>query len=143
MTFGEKVRSARIAIGITQKELSDRSGISLRTIQNYESGERLPKQKEYYAFLAQALGISEKELHNQDDSFHIPPREQKGMPGNVRKLLDQIIGLYSGGTLCEEDMDAMMRAIQDAYWVAKENNRKFIPKKYRHSREEAGDHIEE
>ena len=32
--------------------------------------------------------------------------------------------------MAEEDMDVMMRAIQDAYWVAKENNKKFTPKKY-------------
>lgn len=28
-------------------------------------------------------------------------------------------------------MDAMMKAIQEAYWIAKEKNRKFVPKKYR------------
>lgn len=25
----------------------------------------------------------------------------------------------------------MMKAIQEAYWIAKEKNRKFVPKKYR------------
>ena len=35
-------------------------------------------------------------------------------------------GLYSQGF-----MDAMMKAIQEAYWIAKEKNRKFVPKKYR------------
>ena len=31
----------------------------------------------------------------------------------------------------QEDMDAMMKAIQEAYWIAKEKNRKYVPKKYR------------
>ena len=33
--------------------------------------------------------------------------------------------------MAEEDMDLMMKAIQDAYWIAKEKNKKFTPKKYR------------
>lgn len=132
MTFGEKVRSARIALGITQRELSERTGISLRTIQNYESGERLPKQREYYTFLAQALRVDVKELREQDAQMNLPRYEgERSFPKDIRKLLDDIVGLYSGGTLADEDMDAMMKAIQDAYWIAKENNRKYTPRKYR------------
>ena len=132
MTFGEKVRSARIAIGITQRELAERSGISLRTIQNYESGERMPKQKEYYTFLAQALKVDENELKEQEASLRLPRYEtERSFPKDIRRLLDDIVGLYSGGTLADEDMDAMMKAIQDAYWIAKENNRKYAPRKYR------------
>ena len=42
---------------------------------------------------------------------------------------------HIGGELEERDMDAMMRALQDAYWRAKEINRKFVPKKYREEEE--------
>ena len=28
-------------------------------------------------------------------------------------------------------MDVMMQAIMDAYWLAKEKNKKYTPKKYR------------
>ena len=45
MKFGEKVRAARLAAHYSQRQLADMTGIALRTIQNYESGERLPKQK--------------------------------------------------------------------------------------------------
>lgn len=132
MTFGEKVRSARIAIGITQRELAERTGISLRTIQNYESGERMPMQREYYTFLAQALRVDVNELKEQDAQMSLPRYEgERSFPKDIRKLLDDIVGLYSGGTLADEDMDAMMKAIQDAYWIAKENNRKYTPRKYR------------
>ena len=30
-----------------------------------------------------------------------------------------------------EDIDENMRALQEAYWRAKEINRKYVPKKYR------------
>jgi len=33
--------------------------------------------------------------------------------------------------MAEEDMDLMVKAIQDAYWIAKEKNKRFTPKKYR------------
>ena len=34
--------------------------------------------------------------------------------------------------LSENDKDAVMRALQDAYWMAKERNKeKYTPKKYR------------
>lgn len=36
--------------------------------------------------------------------------------------------MYAGGELAEEDMEAMMRAFQEAYWKAKEKNRKYVPK---------------
>ena len=51
MKFGEKVRAARLAAKYSQRQLADMTGIALRTIQNYESGERLPKQKENYGRL--------------------------------------------------------------------------------------------
>lgn len=45
-------------------------------------------------------------------------------------LIAEVSGLFAGGDIAEEDMDEMMKAIQDAYWIAKENNRKYTPKKY-------------
>lgn len=38
ITFGIKIREARIAKLITQKDLSDKTGISLRTISSIENG---------------------------------------------------------------------------------------------------------
>ena len=49
----------------------------------------------------------------------------------AERLVKEVSGLYAGGELAEEDMDAMMKAIQEAYWIAKEKNRKYVPKKYR------------
>ena len=40
-------------------------------------------------------------------------------------------GLFAGGELSEESMDGAIKALNDAYWIAKEKNRKYTPKKYR------------
>lgn len=65
--------------------------------------------------------------------FIIGSSEKYGSRGRrqAEKLVKDVATLYAGGELEERDMDAMMRAIQDAYWEAKANNRKFVPKKYR------------
>lgn len=132
MTFGEKIRAARIDRGLSQKELAIRSGLSLRTIINYESGERMPKRKDSYAALAEALDVDLPSLMDENAEFVIRTSEKYGSRGRrqAEKLIREVTELYAGGELEERDLDAMMRAIQDAYWEAKQVNRKFIPKKY-------------
>ena len=133
MKFGEKVRAARLAAKYSQRQLADMTGIALLTIQNYESGERLPKQKENYQLLATALNVDVDTLRDDDADFVIKATEKYGARGNAQaeRLVKEVSGLYAGGELAEEDMDAMMKAIQEAYWIAKEKNRKYVPKKYR------------
>ena len=98
-----------------------------------ESGERLPKQKENYQLLATALNVDVDALKDDDADFVIKATEKYGARGNAQaeRLVKEVSGLYAGGELAEEDMDAMMKAIQEAYWIAKEKNRKYVPKKYR------------
>ena len=133
MKFGEKVRAARLAAKYSQRQLAEMTGIALRTIQNYESGERLPKQQENYQLLAEALNVDVATFKDDNADFVIKATEKYGSRGNAQaeRLIKEVSGLYAGGELAEEDMDAMMKAIQEAYWIAKEKNRKFVPKKYR------------
>ncbi len=48
----------------------------------------------------------------------------------AQQLTDEVTGLFTGGELAQDDMDVMMQAM-DAYWLAKEKNKKYTPKKYR------------
>ena len=141
MKFGEKIRAARLKRGFSQKELAGKAHIALRTIQNYESGERMPKSKETYAALARALDISEEMLRDEEAEFILEASRRYGERGEkqARALVEQVAALYAGGELAEEDMDAMAAALQEAYWQAKQINRKYVPKKYRRSTEENGD----
>ena len=127
MTFGEKVRAARLAAGYSQRDVSEMTGLSLRTIQNYESGERLPKQRESYTLMSRALNVPIQTLLDESADFSLETQDEhvSRAAGEARRLVDEVSVLYAGGDLCEEDMDAMMRAIQDAYWIAKERGRKF------------------
>ena len=40
-------------------------------------------------------------------------------------------GLFAGGALSEDALDGAMRALNEAYWIAKEKNKKYTPKRYR------------
>src|SRR6516164_9225280 len=59
--FGELLRRARQAAGLTQEELAERAGLSRRGIADLESGARKTPRKDTVALLAAALGVSEAE----------------------------------------------------------------------------------
>ena len=53
---------------------------------------------------------------------------------DAEELVAGVSALFAGGELSENDKDAVMSALQDAYWMAKERNKeKYTPKKYRKS----------
>ena len=133
MEFSEKIRNARIAKSMSQKELAEITGLSLRTIQNYELGTRLPKKKETYNVLADALEIREEVLLDKNASFILRANERYGSRGarQAWDMVSDLASMWAGGEMDEEDMDAIMQAMQEAYWEAKKKNRKYIPKKYR------------
>lgn len=57
--------------------------------------------------------------------------EKYGAAGaqQAKALMQEVTGLFAGGELDPDDMDEMMKAIQDAYWIAKEKNKKYASKR--------------
>lgn len=111
-------------------------GLSLRTIRNYEVDGRYPKQREVYAKLAAALECEVNFLLSEDEGFVLQSQQTYGYKGTkaVEELVADVSALFASGELSENDKDAMMRALQDAYWMAKERNKEmFTLKKYRKS----------
>lgn len=86
--------------------------------------------------LAKALNISVDQLLGTDGMLVAQAAEQYGARGakQAQQLTDEVTGLFTDGELAQDDMDdmdVMMQAIMDAYWLAKEKNKKYTPKKYR------------
>ncbi len=133
MKFGEKLRDLRQRSGLTQAELAEKAGISLRTVNYYESGTTYPKKRETYKILADILDVDVNYLRNEDDEFITMANQKYGYRGakQAEELVTQIGGLFAGGELSESDKDAVMQALQKAYWDAKEENKKYTPKRYR------------
>jgi transcriptional regulator with XRE-family HTH domain len=61
MTVAERIKKARKAAGVTQKELGKRMGVSDASIAQYESGERNPKYDTLQR-IADALGVKVGDL---------------------------------------------------------------------------------
>ena len=57
MTVGEKIKYFRTLHGFTQDQLIQATGLSISTLQKYESDERKPKPEQLLK-ISQALGIS-------------------------------------------------------------------------------------
>jgi len=133
MTFGEKVKKARKELKLTQTELGKMIGVSGRTIFSYETDSGRPRTKDGYYKLAEVLKVDVNYLLTEGDAFILEAEEKYGARGrrDAKDLVDELTGLFAGGQMAEEDMDELMLAIQKAYVIAKENTRKYTPKKYR------------
>ena len=126
MKFGEKIKDARKKLGISQDQFAKMIGVSLRTVTNYETGDRYPKKREMYSKIAKALNVDVNYLLTEDEEFLLAAETKYGYTGKMQAqtLVNEIGALFSGGSLSEDDRDEMMRAIQQAYWVAKEKNKR-------------------
>ena len=132
MKFSEKVKLLRVKKGMTQQDFASAIGVSLRTVTNYETGDRYPKKREMYAKIAEVLDTDMNYLLTEDEEFMTKVSDMYGDRGvrQAEEILSQVSGLFAGGEMAEEDMDEMMLAIQEAYWMAKKKNKKYTPKKY-------------
>ena len=61
MTIAEKIRQQRRLANISQEEFSKLAGVSLKTVQRWENGERSPRMEEMNR-IAQGLNISINDL---------------------------------------------------------------------------------
>ena len=134
MKFAEKLKAARLDKGYTQKQLAEISHVALRTIVSYEKGDSYPRKRETYAELAKALDVEKNYLLTEDEEFVVNAAEQYGTNGaaQAQALINGFSGLCAGGTLSENDKDAVMKALQDIYWESKARNvQKYTPKKFK------------
>ena len=139
MTFGEKFKIEREKKGMTQQEVADALGINRRMITRYENGISFPRTKDAYRKIAAFFGVDVNYLLTEE--FVVEASEQYGSRGmkQAQELIDGMSGLFAGGTLSEQDKDAVMKALQDIYWESKARNvEKYTPKKYKKGSGEAG-----
>lgn len=133
MIFKDRLREKRTAAGMTQSELARRAGVTSRTIQNYELGDRRPSNMEVIQRIADALGTTTEYLLGSSGAYVVAAQQRGGAEAarDIDQLVSEVTGMFAGGSLSEEALDGAMRALNDAYWIAKEKNRKYVPKKRR------------
>ena len=131
MGFGERLRQKRIEAKLTQVQLAKMVDVSLRTLQNYEGNLRKPSNMVTVQKLANSLDTTTGYLLGAADTLVMEAKERGGSRAarDIKELVNEVSGLFAGGTLSDEAMDGAMRALSEAYWIAKENNRKYAPRK--------------
>ena len=133
MEFKDRLKERRRILGISQAELAKKVGITGRTVQNYELGTRNPQSIEIAQKLAEALETTVEYLLGNDVLLIAEANERGGAKTarDINALVSEISGLFAGGEIGEDEKDGIMAALNQAYWMAKENNKKYTPKKYK------------
>ncbi len=122
MRCGEKIKNFSEKSNLSQSELADRLGISLRTLQRYEKCQRIPAA-ELLMRIGSIFGATSEELLSDEDRF-ITAAAKLGPRSALQamELVNAVGGLFAGGELSQADKDAVMQAIMEAYWDAKKRN---------------------
>lgn len=139
-SFAEKVFDARTELGISQSQLGEQVGVSLRSILAYEKGEKTPRPSTVLK-LARVLNVSVKFLTDdtcenplediEKDGYIEEARERYGAKGarDLETLISENCALFAGGELTADEKEVFFEALTKAYIASKEEARvKFSPK---------------
>ena len=142
-TTGEKIREHRTHLGLTQTELADKIGVTLRTITKYEKQGVMPRGKNLRE-LAKVLGVSEQYLANdevEDETYGLEEapyiesvRSTYGAKGanDMQNILMQTQAMFAGGDIPQADKDKFFQAVMAAYVATKEDaSERFTNKRYK------------
>lgn len=128
MKFSEKLRKKRKEMKMNQEELASLLGVTKRTVQNYEISNMHPKKRDIYYRLAEIFSVDVNYFLTEGEEILLDVYEKGGNYAvrEVDELIRNICGLFSGGKIPEADMDAAMRAISEAYFAVKAENKKYL-----------------
>ncbi len=141
-TFAEKVKTARSELEMTQSELGEATGVSLRTILDYEKGKKVPRQSTLLK-LAKALKVSSRFLSDEScddpladiekDGYITEARDRYGARGvrDLDKLLAENAAVFAGGELSQDQKDQFFQAVMTAYVTSKEAAKETFSRKKR------------
>lgn len=131
MNFSRKIKELRANTKMTQSDIAKKLGVTARTYRNYELGKSRPKNREIYYKIANIFSCNINYLLTEDNDFIKEAYDKYGYTGmkQAEILLEELKGLFAGGTLTQDDSDTVMKALQEIYWDAKEENKKYAKKK--------------
>lgn len=137
MAFAENLKEKRAQSGLTQAELAMKAGVTARTIQNYELGTRKPGNMVIVQRIADALGTTTEHLLSSGETLVVEAHERGGARAakDINELVSEVTGMFAGGKLSDDALDGAMRALNEAYWIAKDKNKKHGRKKKKDAEE--------
>jgi transcriptional regulator with XRE-family HTH domain len=130
MTFGEKIKSARIALNLSQIELAEKVGITERSIYSYEQTGTFPKST-VLKKLAEALNVTvsylldeeetDKHANVEQELFYANAKKGFGYKGvrEARDVISRASALFAGGELNDEAKDVFFQSLMEVYLESK------------------------
>ena len=141
MTFGERLKSARAKMNLSQKELAEKAGIGERSMTKYEQHGVHP-QAPTLKKLAEILNVTVSYLLGDDESSNRINTDQKNFLQNAKKdfgykglqeaedVLERVSALFAGGELDAQQKEIFFQSIMEDYLECKaEAREKFTGKK--------------
>ena len=145
MSFGEKLRSIRISLNLSQIELAQKVGITERTIYNYEQTDTYPKPS-VLKKIADALNVSVVYLTHDDETnkqakfdeelFFANAKKEYGYKGakEAREVISRAAALFAGGDLDDQAKDVFFQRLTEVYLESKAEAREKFSSRRRISR---------
>ena len=152
MTFGEKIKSARLALNLSQIELAEKAGITERSIYSYEQTGTFPKSP-ILKKLAEALNVTVSYLLDEEESAEDSPLGDKqayidhelflanakkgfGYKGvrEAKEVISRAAALFAGGDLDNEAKDFFFQSLMEVYLESKAEAREKFSGRRRVSR---------
>jgi len=147
MTFGEKLRSARIALNLSQTELGEKAGITERSLYNYEQAGVFPRSA-ILKRLADALNVSVGYLMDENETdrqknidqelFLANVKNQYGYKGarEAQAVIERASALFAGGELDDAAKDVFFQSLMEVYLESKAEAREKFSARRRKSRKQ-------
>ncbi len=141
MTFGEKLKTVRLSLNISQSRLATMTGISERSLYTYEQSGILPRSNNLRK-IADALNVSVSYLLDEEETdpnknldqelFIANSKNQYGYKGarEATEILTRASALFAGGELDDEAKELFFQSLMEVYLDSKQEARKkFSPRK--------------
>jgi transcriptional regulator with XRE-family HTH domain len=145
MTFGEKVKQARLSQNLSQTELAIKTGISERSLYTYEQTNTIPRAGNLKK-LAEALRVSVGYLIDEYETDMQKDIDQELFLANVKnefgsrgareanELLQRAHALFAGGELEDSAKEIFFQSFMEVYLESKAEARTKFTSKSRVSR---------
>lgn len=142
MALGERLKEARKNRKLTQMEAASKLGITNGALSGYERNYRDP-DTEMVKKLANLYDVSIEWLLGNDQQVRnnsVNTKDELDIAKRMQQLREDLMnaeGLaFDGEPMSDEARESLLEAMEFGVRLAKKNNKKFIPKKYRQDDEE-------
>ena len=104
MSLSERLKELRKEIGLTQQELADKTGLSIHTINSYESGRREPNSKAMTT-LENYFNVSGTYLRGETDNRDLTSNDEANCDPSLASILNKI---SAASEKCSEEEKSLL-----------------------------------